>query len=387
MTDRFAHRRQFLRHCALAAAAAAVPGGFASALVTPGAGPLPAGRRVAVDWHSHFVTRAEIAFLSKRRIAPRIISSASGATVLENLTTVSAAAGAPSPHEISDIDVRLRHLDQHGIDKQLLSHTVALGLDATLPLDELKVLFRAVNDELAEIVAKHPDRFLAVAALPAGDPHWAAEELQRAHRELGLIGGSLPLNAFSTLAGARTLAPLFASAQKLGSDFFIHRGPASDRIPGQPPLQIPGDTDYARWSLISNSHLTAGGITLGLTDFLDPYPDVSVQVIMLAGFLPYLTDSWVSGAERAGIKDPLARLRRLYLDPGPYSRNGEWVALAARKLGADRILFGSDYGVGGGSRGDVAPALAALDRALTAAERQAIYIDNSRALLRAKGRA
>ncbi len=66
--------------------------------------------------------------------------------------------------------------------------------------------------------------FLGVAALPTADPHWAADELRRAHRELGFIGGSLPLNAFATHEGALTLAPLFAEAQKHGSHFFIHRG-------------------------------------------------------------------------------------------------------------------------------------------------------------------
>jgi len=377
-------RREFLRLTAVSAAAAGLPGFLKAAPLTTAGLALPAGKRVLVDWHSHFVTQAEIDFLSRRQLAPRIIIDAAGKPLLENVTTVSSVAGRPSPHEPSDIGARLQHLDQHGIARQLLTHTVALGLDATLPLEELRPLFRAVNDELAGVVARYPDRFLAVAALPSADPVWAAEELTRAHRELGLIGGSLPLNAFSTLAGARTLAPLFATAQRLGSHFFIHRGPANERVPGQPPLVIPGDTEFARWSVISNSHLTAGAITLGLTDFLDPYPDVSVQVIMLAGFLPYLTDTFVAGAERAGIKDPLARLRRLYLDPGPYSRNGEWVSLAAAKLGADRILFGTDYGVGGGTRGDVGLALASLDNALTPEQRQRIYVDNSRDLLARK---
>jgi len=374
------NRREFLRVAGLAAAAASLPGSLRAATDTSSAAP-----RVLVDWHSHFVTAAEVAFLKARKLAPRIIYGPSGNTILENVDTVS-APGKPSEFEASDIPARLRHLDQNGIARQLLTHTVALGFDASLPLAEQRSLFRAINDELATVVSKHPDRFLAVAALPSADPQWAAEELTRAHRELGLIGGSLPLNAFSTLEGARTLAPLFATAQKLGSHFFIHRGPASNRIPGQPPLVIPSDTEYARWSLISNSHLTAGGITLGLTDFLDPYPDVSVQIIMLAGFLPYLTDSFVAGAQRAGIKDPLARLRRLYLEPGPYSRNGEWVALAAKKIGPDRILFGTDYGVNGGSRGDVAPALAVLDQTLSREERQLIYVDNSTSLLKKIGR-
>jgi predicted TIM-barrel fold metal-dependent hydrolase len=178
---------------------------------------------------------------------------------------------------------------------------------------------------------------------------------------------------------------LFAEAQKHRSHFFIHRGPASDRVPGQPPLVVPADTDQPRWGLISNAHLTAGGITLGLTDFLDPYPDVTVEIVMLAGFTPYLVDSWVQSGRSYGVTDPLARLRRLYLDTGPYSRNGEWVALAAAKLGTDRIIFGTDYGVGGGTRGDVGAAIASLDKALTPAQRQAIYIDNSRRILKSKG--
>lgn len=343
--------------------------------------------RVLVDWHSHFVSNAEMKFFASRGEAPRLLTGPDGVTRLENVDTASAAAGRPAEFSASDIPARIRHLDKNGIQRQLLTHTVALGLDASVPLPELRPLFRAFNDELAGVVRQYPDRFLAVAALPSADPEWAAQELTRAHHELGFIGGSLPLNAFATLDGARTLAPLFAAAQGLRSHFFVHRGPASSLVPGQPPVVIPGDTSYARWTLISNTHLAAGAITLGLTDFLDPYPDVSVQIVMLGGFLPYLIDSIVPAAEKAGIKDPLARLRRLYIDPGPYSRIGDWTELAATKLGADRILFGSDYGVNGGARGDIAPALETLDRALTLTQRQLIYVDNSRALLKAKGRA
>jgi predicted TIM-barrel fold metal-dependent hydrolase len=370
-----------------------IGGALATALLLPGAlrsivalGDSSAAPRALVDWHSHYVSRAELNYLASRRIAPRVLTAADGSTRLENVTTVSAAAGEPSDIAQSDIAARLANLDANGVQRQLLTHTVAFGFDASLPIEDLRPLYRAFNDELAGVVAKHKSRFLAVAALPTADPQWAAEELARAHRELGFIGGSQPLNAFATLEGARTLAPIFAAAQKHRSHFFIHRGPANERVPGQPPLIVPEDTAYARWNLISNSHLAAGAITLGLTDFLDPYPDVSVEIIMLGGFLPHLLDTIVPAARNNGIADPLAKLRRLYLDPGPYSvRNAEWVALAANRLGADRILFGTDYGVGGGRRGDVGPALQTLDRVLTDEQRRLIYFDNSRALLAAKG--
>jgi uncharacterized protein len=382
------NRRQFMGLAG--AAGVALPSLLRRAGAAEVAGAPPTGHpatepRVLVDWHSHFVSETEVRALSARHTVPRIITAADGSTRVENPTTVSTPAGRPSDYSPSDIEARIRHLDEHGIARQLLSHTVALGLDATLPLSELRPLFRAFNDELARVIRGHPTRFLAVAALPSADPQWAADELKRAQHELGFIGGSLPLNAFATLEGARTLAPLFNTAQGLRSHFFVHRGPANAAVPGQPPLIVPSDNDSLRWSLINNTHLTAGGITLGLTDFLDPYPDVSVEIVMLAGFLPYLTDTWIQAANSSGIPNPLQRLRRLYVDPGPYSRNGEWVRLTAEKLGADRILFGTDYGVGGGSRGDVGPAIATLDKSLTELERQLIYVDNSRQLLRAKG--
>lgn len=379
-------RRQFLGSAV--AAAAVLPSLLRSGAAQGDAPVVSSGPRVLVDWHSHYVSRAEIKFLAARKQAPQLITGPDGFTRLRNVTTVSSEAGSPSEFSPSDIASRLRNLDANGIQRQLLTHTVALGFDASLPVEELRPLYRAFNDELAEVVHEHPARFLAVAALPSADPKWAAEELIRAHRDLGFIGGSLPLNAFATLEGARTLAPLFAAAQKLGSHFFVHRGPASDHVPGQPALVVPDDTAYARWNLINNSHLAAGGITLGFTDFLDPYPDVSVEIIMLAGFLPHLLDTLLPAARNNGVKDPLARLRRIYLDTGPYSvRNAEWVALAANKIGADRILFGTDYGVGGGDRGDVGPAIETLDKTLSADQRKLIYIDNSRSLLKSKGRA
>jgi hypothetical protein len=42
--------------------------------------------------------------------------------------------------------------------------------------------------------------------------------------------------------------------------------------------------------------------------------------------------------------------------------------------------------VGGGARGDIGPALDILDRALTPEQRRLIYVDNSRNLLKLKGR-
>jgi len=385
-------RRDFLRAGALGAAAAAILPGLVRASDAPAApsssAPVvakPAPLQVEVDWHSHWISPSELRLLSRRATAPRVFTDAAGKELFENVTTASFTARQPGPVVLSDLEHRARHLEANGVRRQLLSYTVAQGYDATLPIEEQRPFFRALNDDLAEAVRKYPKHYLGVAALPTGDPVWAAQELERAHRELGLIGGALPMNAFASLAGARSLAPIFAAGQRLGSHFFIHRAPANPVVPGQPPVILPDDTDSLRWSVLSNAHLTNGAITLGLTDFLDPYPDVSVQLIMLGGFFPYLlAGGYRDWSERLGA-DPIKRLRRVYFDPGPYSRNGKWVSLAVETIGADRILFGTDYGVGGGTRGDVAPAIQTLDSVLTPAQRQAIYVDNTRDLLARKG--
>src|SRR6185436_11239228 len=165
-----ASRRDFLRG-ALAAAAAVPYGLHASdswaAITAP---------RALVDWHSHYVSKAEFKYLSARTQPPRVVTGADGTTQLDNVTTVSAAGGlgAFSP---SDIKARIENLQKNGIQRQLITQTVAMGFDATLSLEDQRRLFRAFNDELAEVVAKNKPHFLAVAALPSADPVWAAEEL------------------------------------------------------------------------------------------------------------------------------------------------------------------------------------------------------------------
>jgi len=127
------NRRDFLGSSLLSATLLSLPGIVTAATANPAPAGLAAPPKVLMDWHSHFVTRAEIRILSARRQAPRIIHSQAGKALLENVTTASAAAGTPATFEVSDIEARLRHLDQNGIAHQLLTHTVALGLMQRFP--------------------------------------------------------------------------------------------------------------------------------------------------------------------------------------------------------------------------------------------------------------
>src|SRR4051794_5654709 len=74
--------------------------------------------------------------------------------------------------------LRIREMDEAGIDVQVLSH----GAPATQRLEaELAVsVSRNANDKLFETVKSNPKRFQAFAVLPTADPKAAADELERA---------------------------------------------------------------------------------------------------------------------------------------------------------------------------------------------------------------
>lgn len=353
--------------------------------------PEMAAPRGLVDLHSHWFSPRAVELLSAREVAPRFVAGVAGRRYLHR-------AGPGTPHGRSeafavgaqwfDIDARLDHLDAHGIDHQLLSWPTTLGVDAALPAAETLPLWAAYNDDLGALVRRHPRRFSALAALSTSDVAWSARELERAHGELGLIGGVLPVNGFASLAGAERFRPLFEVAQRRRSHIYLHTGYANPAVPGQPPLHLHSDNADIRALLDTGWSFAAAAITLAFSDFLDPYPDVTVQIAMLggSGTIGLVAEQVALNAERlgvgAGADDVRARFRQLWFDTGAAGRGAEAVALAARVLGADRVVFGTDYA----PAPSVQPVIEQILRApLDAGQRERIFGGNARALLASRG--
>jgi predicted TIM-barrel fold metal-dependent hydrolase len=85
-------------------------------------------------------------------------------------------------------DLRLSHMDEYGIDRQLLLLT-APGVQVVRPGDGT-ALAREANDIAAEACRNHPDRFSALAAFDPRDVAGSVKELERA-AGLGLNGAVL----------------------------------------------------------------------------------------------------------------------------------------------------------------------------------------------------
>ena len=83
---------------------------------------------------------------------------------------------------------RIAEMDEAGVDIQVLSLCVP-GCEQ-FDASDGAAMARQTNDELAQVIRKHPDRYVGLAALAPQDPVGAANELQRAVSELGMRGPS-----------------------------------------------------------------------------------------------------------------------------------------------------------------------------------------------------
>src|SRR5579871_5486749 len=106
------------------------------------------------------------------------------AELASHFTGIEAGRPGQTQRRLDDLGaLRLKEMDDAGIDMQILSHGApsAQKIPATIAME----LTRRVNDRLHAAIAAHPTRFAGFAALPTADPKAAADELKRCVTQLG----------------------------------------------------------------------------------------------------------------------------------------------------------------------------------------------------------
>ena len=140
------------------------------------------------------------------------------------------APNEPSPQELlPEIGAgRLRLMDESGISMQVLSNS-GPGPDL-VPGAEGVAIARAMNDHLAEAVARHPDRFAGFAVLPMQSPDAAAQELTRAVEELGFLGALINGTTEGRFLDDPSYDGILARAEALDVPIYIHPHLAPDAV-------------------------------------------------------------------------------------------------------------------------------------------------------------
>jgi predicted ArsR family transcriptional regulator/predicted TIM-barrel fold metal-dependent hydrolase len=269
---------------------------------------------------------------------------------------------------------RLADMDASGIDLQVISHVApaAQALDGTEGIARA----REANDQLAGAVRAHPDRFAGFATLPTADPPAAADELERAVRELGLIGALVnsTLGSNGAFLDEARFAPLLDRFERLDVPLYLHPAPPSAALRdvlyrGLPPA-VAGRLATSAWGWHAEAGLHV--LRMIVTGVFDRHPGLRLIVGHCGEMVPFMLDridTMLSPTRLGPARLGPARLGPARLGPGSmalkpseYFLRNIWVTTsglfslppvlcAVQVLGVDRVLFSVDYPFGDNAAG------------------------------------
>jgi predicted TIM-barrel fold metal-dependent hydrolase len=298
-----------------------------------------------------------------------------------------------------DVDLRLAIMDRYEGYVQVLT-LANPPIEVVGGPDVSPELARIANDEMAAIVARHPDRFPAfVASLPMNNPDAALRETSRAIDDLGATGVQIYTNVAGRPLDGPEHRPLFAEMARRDLPIWLHpaRSPLFADYPGEPRSKFdlwwafgwPYETSVAMGRLI-------------FSGLFDRHPDVKIITHHMGAMAPYFEGRLAGGLDQLGTRtddaDDMAALGKLERRPLDYFKlfYGDTALFGAHHamecglafFGADHILFGTDMPFDPEQGpGFIRDTIGAMERMrATDQERATIYEGNARRMLRLKVR-
>ena len=295
-----------------------------------------------------------------------------------------------------DLDLRFRIMDTYKGDyAQILS----------LPLPPVEIfadsvdtaeLARIANDELAELVAKYPSRFLgAIACLPANDVEASLHEADRAITQLGLRGVQLFSNVRGKPLDAPEFAPIFARMAEHDLPIWIHPH-RDDKVSDYASEQ---KSKFEIWHVFGWPYETTAAMTrIVFSGLFDRHPNLKIITHHLGAMVPFF-EARIRGAydqfgartsdEDYGAlakqlkKHPYEYFKMFYADTALYGGPAA-LECGLAFFGADHVIYASDlpFDPEGGAK-YVRLSLEAMEAMhASAADKQKIYEGNIRRLSR-----
>jgi len=293
--------------------------------------------------------------------------------------------------KLFDLDARFSEMDQFGEYKQIISLP-------NPPIEEIaegetaQMLARVGNDAMADLCARHRDRFPTfVAALALSDVDAAIKESHRAIKELGARG----VQIFTHIAGRPLdlpeFRPFFAAMAEHDLPIWLH--PA--RTASMPDYGSEAKSRYEMWWCFGWPYDTSVAMSrLVFSGLFDRHPGIKIITHHLGGMIPYFDGRVGEGLEVLGSRTSdedysqvLPSLKRSHLD---YFREfyGDTALFGGRYglscgldfFGSDHVVFATDTPLG-----PIRPTIEALERLdLAPEERDKIMVVNAAKLMKMK---
>lgn len=287
-----------------------------------------------IDVHTHMFTRRWLELLRTEGSPYHLVVRPDGR---EEIYRGGTPVVFPQPGHF-DYDLRLRTMDEAGIDVSVVSLTcpnVYWGTEETSV-----AAARESNDSMAEAQRKSPERIRWFTSLPWEHPIRAVAELERS-----CDNGAVGVMVLANIAGRSLTDPLFAPIWQRIDD----RGLPVLVHPTDPPgadVMNMGAYDLS-WSVGFMFDTTLCFTRMIFDGFLDSYPNLKLIASHAGGALPYLVGRFEKGDEveleqrRRMTATPTDYLRRLYYDCITYDPGALRYLISV--VGADRVLFGTDW--------------------------------------------
>lgn len=238
-----------------------------------------------------------------------------------------------------DPEVRVADCDAAGVDVQVLS-TVPVMFSYDQKAEHADDLSQLLNDHLAGVVERTPDRFAALGTLPMQDSRLAVQELERCVGELGMAGVQIGTTVNGAQLDDPSIVDVLIAAEALDACVFVHPWDMD------PAGRL--DRHWLKWLVGMPSETTAAMASVLMGGVIAKLPDLRIGFAHGGGSAPLIIDRWDHGhAVRPDLCQtetsiaPGDMLRSLYVDALVHSKAA--LQFLLERMGADRIALGTDY--------------------------------------------
>jgi len=233
---------------------------------------------------------------------------------------------------------RIEDMGTMRVARQALSPMPEL-LSYWLPLDDAQALVRYLNEQIAEMISREPQRFVGLGAVPLQDTEAAIRELEYLTGSLGFCGVEIASHVNGASIGETRFEPFFAAAARLGIAVFVHalRPAGQERIVGpfvEQAVCFPGEIALAAASMIT------GGVAAR-------HPALRIAFSHGGGAMPLLmhrlAHAWanIPKSKEALPESPVVYARRFFYDALVF--DPDTTRFLVESYGASQVVLGSDY--------------------------------------------
>lgn len=240
--------------------------------------------------------------------------------------------------KMESAEVRIADMDEMGVDIQALSvppYQLFYWVDGATGLEA----FRAINDDLAELVEAHPSRFVGLGAVPLQDPEAAVTELRRCSSELGFPGVEIATQIQGDELSNPRFETFWDTVEELEMVVFIHPTPFTH------PERF---MDHFFINMIGHpleETLCAGRLIFD--GVMERHPGLKIVFAHGGGYLPAYAGRFDHAYHARkdvshGLpKPPSEYLAQFYFDTMVFE--ADQLGFLINKYGSDHVLLGTDY--------------------------------------------